>query len=96
MRICILITTYRRNPELFRLLDQCRALVLRYTGPNQYRICVTDSDPANAMSSRIQTQCDQYVLNPGSGFDDNLNPLIEIPKFGINSTQFGKEKIKKS
>ncbi len=77
MRICILITTYRRNPELFRLLDQCRALVLRYTGPNQYRICVTDSDPANAMSSRIQTQCDQYVLNPGSGFDDNLLGFYE-------------------
>ena len=72
MRIGILITTYRRNALLLRLITQCRGFLVGYRGPNQYSICVSDSDPDNPMGTAIRSSCDCYTINPGFGFDENL------------------------
>lgn len=72
MRIGILVTTYRRNEWLLRLITQYRGFIDGYRGPNQYSMCVADSDPANPIANTIQASCDCYAVNPGIGFDDNL------------------------
>jgi hypothetical protein len=72
MKICILIPSYKRNRELFRLLGQIRALKDSYEGSNQYTILVADSDPINLQATDIEENCDQRIINPGNGFDENI------------------------
>lgn len=73
LRICILITTYKRNDGLFRLLAQCREILRAYQGNNIYQICVADSDANNPVAQRLSEDSSiRYSINPGSGLDDNL------------------------
>lgn len=72
MKICIVIPTYRRNEQLFSLLNQCAAFMNEYRGPNAYDLAVTDSDRNNPMAESIRQAGMRYVINPGQGFDDNL------------------------
>lgn len=72
MNICILIPTYKRNNTLIRLLMQLNDTLKQYRGPNQYRLCVTDSELANPKAEAIAGLCFKYVRNQGQGFDDNL------------------------
>ncbi|MCJ8335663.1 MAG: hypothetical protein MJH10_15720 [Epibacterium sp.] len=72
MRICIVIPTYRRNVRLVRLLSQLTELRETYTGQVEYSVFVTDSDSNNPAKAIIQQLCDRYLLNKGTGFDDNL------------------------
>ncbi|WP_260093201.1 hypothetical protein [Phaeobacter inhibens] len=72
MKICIVIPTYRRNVQLVRLLSQLAELRGTYMGQAEYSVFVTDSDPNNPASDIIQQLCDRYILNKGTGFDDNL------------------------
>lgn len=72
MKICILIPTYNRNKELFRLLSQIRTLKSTYGGSNQYMIFVADSDQSNLQKTAIEAYCDQIIVNPGKGFDENM------------------------
>ncbi|AUQ70801.1 hypothetical protein [Phaeobacter inhibens] len=72
MKICIVIPTYRRNVQLVRLLSQLAELRETYMGQAEYSVFVTDSDLNNPASDIIQQLCDRYILNKGTGFDDNL------------------------
>ena len=72
MKICLLITTYRRDIQLVRLLSQIIDLRSKYTGPVVFETVVADSDPDNAARHILEPLCDLYVTNKGSGFDDNL------------------------
>lgn len=72
MQVCILIPTYKRNDSLLRLLAQCNKIISNHHGPINYSITVTDSDPGNPKRAAIEKLCTTYLINPGSGFDDNL------------------------
>ncbi|MBS0448191.1 MAG: hypothetical protein JSR59_19855 [Proteobacteria bacterium] len=67
--VAILITTYRRNAKLLRLVEMMTALIRAYAGPNHYFICVADSDRTNDVALPPGTS---YLVNAGDGFDDNL------------------------
>lgn len=71
-RICILIPTYKRNSSLMRLLLQLQSLTKDYRGQTAYQVIVTDSDRHNPEVGLIKEYCSQYILNEGTGFDDNL------------------------
>ena len=71
-KIAIVVTTYRRNHGLLGLVKQLRELRDAYMGPNEYSLHVTDSDPRNEIEATLVAQGVDYVINPGSGFDDNL------------------------
>lgn len=72
LNICIVVPTYKRNVQLVRLLSQLADLREAYKGPTEYSVFVTDSDPANPAHEIIKPLCDRYILNKGTGFDDNL------------------------
>ncbi|GAA3056891.1 hypothetical protein GCM10010520_01900 [Rhizobium viscosum] len=72
MKICLLITTHRRDIQLVRLLSQIMDLRSKYTGPAVFETAVTDSELDNAARHILEPLCDLYVTNKGSGFDDNL------------------------
>ncbi|MFS4581329.1 hypothetical protein [Phaeobacter sp. C3_T13_0] len=72
MKICIVIPTYRRNVQIVRLLSQLAKLREAYKGQAEYTVFVTDSDQANPACEIIKSLCDRYILNKGTGFDDNL------------------------
>ena len=72
MKICILIPSYKRNRDLFRILGQIKALKDSYEGSNQYTILVADSDPINPQAMDVEKSCDQRIINPGNGFDENI------------------------
>ena len=72
MKICLLITTYRRDIQLVRLLSQIMDLRSKYTGSAVFETAVTDSELDNAARHILEPLCDLYVNNKGSGFDDNL------------------------
>jgi hypothetical protein len=73
LRICILITTYKRNDRLLSLLAQCRDILQAYQGNNTYSICVADSDRANPIAQQLsEDPLVKYSTNPGTGLDDNL------------------------
>lgn len=72
MKICLVITTYRRDIQLVRLLSQIMDLRSKYTGRAVFETVVTDSEIDNAARHILEPLCDLYVTNKGSGFDDNL------------------------
>lgn len=73
LRICILITTYKRNKSLMRLLEQCQEIFHSYKSNNTYQICVADSDLNNPIRQQLLDDSSiKYSTNPGSGLDDNL------------------------
>lgn len=72
MKICLLITTYKRNIQLMRLLTQISFLKKSYSGEACFYTLVTDSDHHNPLSSDIKNVCDTYIRNEGFGFDDNI------------------------
>ncbi len=73
LRICILITTYKRNNRLLSLLEQCKDILKAYKGNNTYKICVADSDANNPIAQELsKNSLIKYSTNPGSGLDDNL------------------------
>ena len=53
-------------------MSQLTELRKAYTGRAEYSVFVTDSDPNNPAKEIIQQLCDRYLLNKGTGFDDNL------------------------
>jgi hypothetical protein len=67
--VAILVTTFRRNAKLLRLVKQLASFIADYRGPNRYFICVADSDRHNPVTLPPGVSC---VINPGEGFDDNL------------------------
>lgn len=73
LRICILITTYKRNDRLLILLEQCHEIFRAYQGNNTYTICIADSDSANPIAQQLSEDPQvRYSINPGTGLDDNL------------------------
>lgn len=72
MNICILVATYKRNGSLIRLLKQLNERLKNYSGANNYKFCVTDSDRDNPEQAKIESLVNLYVTNAGEGFDDNL------------------------
>lgn len=73
LRICILITTYKRNDRLLSLLAQCRDIFQAYQGNNTYTLCIADSDAENPVAQRLAADpLVKYSINPGTGLDDNL------------------------
>lgn len=68
-KIVLLITTYKRQEKLIRLVRQMSYYIKTYTGSNQYQIAITDSERGNAspFDSNIL-----YMTNQGTGFDLNL------------------------
>lgn len=73
LRICILVTTYKRNGRLLSLLAQCYDIFQAYQGNNTYQICVADSDANNPIAQQLsENPLVKYSTNPGSGLDDNL------------------------
>jgi len=55
-----------------RLLTQISEIKKTYLGNNKYHIYVADSDTNNTEFSLIESKCDARIINPGSGFDDNI------------------------
>jgi hypothetical protein len=72
MKICILITTYNRNNYLINLIEKINYFFSQYNGTNNYFLCITDSNTNNEISELIASKCNHYLINQGSGFDDNL------------------------
>lgn len=73
LNICILITTYKRNDALLRLLAQCRSILRAYQGNNTYTLCIADSDTENPIAKQLsEDPLIRYSTNPGHGLDDNL------------------------
>lgn len=67
--VAILITTFKRNAKLRRLVEHWLQFIGDYRGPNRYLVCVADSDPHNRVSLPAGVS---YVVNTGEGFDDNF------------------------
>jgi hypothetical protein len=67
--VALLVTTYRRNEALTRLVAELAGRVARHAGPNRYFVCVADSDRANRVELPPGVS---VIVNPGEGFDDNL------------------------
>jgi len=72
MKVCILVLTYKRNPQLFRVLSQVAQNRASYSGGNQYSVWVADSDMLNPETANIEAKCDRRIVNPGVGFDGNI------------------------
>jgi hypothetical protein len=72
LKICILILTYKRNLDLFRVLRQVNGVRREYSGGNEYHIWVADSDSLNPEKLKIKRYCDVLIVNPEIGFDSNI------------------------
>lgn len=73
MRVCILITTYKRNLELSKLVSQILYHIKMAHQAVSYRLVITDSDPHNQFGAALSAKLNiDYMINPGLGFDDNL------------------------
>jgi hypothetical protein len=74
--ICVLVCTYRRIPELLRLLRQIEAFRSCYSGSNSYSLWVANSDRDNSelLWAHLKESygVDRMVTNPGVGFDANI------------------------
>ena len=76
-KVCILITTYKLNENLFELIleiNYCRAT---YSGLNYYEIAVSDSDSDNMNKAQIADLVESYQTNTGKGFDDNFFYIVK-------------------
>ena len=86
MKICILVLTYKRNNELFRLLGQIEKYKNTYSGKNEYFIWIADSDNDNTEAANIERLCNRVILNPGIGFDTNIFNFFEKYSFEFDFT----------
>jgi hypothetical protein len=75
MKICILVCTYNRNKELFRLLHQINNCRNSYSGNNEYVLVVADSNSTNAslVENKEILNYDFRIVNPSVGFDANIH-----------------------
>ncbi|MFT6943164.1 MAG: hypothetical protein ACJA2F_001363 [Nitriliruptoraceae bacterium] len=81
IEIAILITTYRRNVALLRVLQQVISLAESYTGPHRYRIVIADSDHENPEADQLAALPVTYVVNTGVSFDENV--LTFYDRYGL-------------
>ncbi len=86
VRICILICTYKRNRELFKLVHQLHNLRNNYFGRNNYSIWIADSDPENLDLININGLYDQRIVNPSFGFDANILNFYKNYSFEFDFT----------
>lgn len=70
MQVCIVITTYKRNNLLVKLVSSIRTEITRYSGENNYSIFICDSDKNNPLN------LEQYNIlhkkTHSKTFDENL------------------------
>lgn len=69
-RVSIVVTTYKRNKFLIRVVHQIEGWINQYKGSNFYEVGVADSDRKNPIARSLRKL--NYCVNPGRGFDDNL------------------------
>ncbi|NBV06642.1 MAG: hypothetical protein EBS06_05340 [Proteobacteria bacterium] len=72
MKIVILITTFRRNKSLRKLLRQINGFYEFYKGKNNFKVLICNSDAKHALNLPKIDIPFQIITNNKNGFDMNL------------------------
>lgn len=72
MKITILITTYRRNESLNKIINQLNDFYVQYFGKNEYDLLICNSDKNYKLDLPEILLPYSIINNAGQGFDANL------------------------